>query len=230
LTTTQIPATDHAVGPAPPPPRMPPRSALAVKRAIDVAGSVTGLVLFSPVFAAVAIAIKRESPGPVFFRQLRMGSGDRTFRVFKFRTMVADADERKADYAHLNKHAQNGSNGTMFKIRDDPRVTRVGRVLRRHFLDELPQLINVLRGEMSLVGPRPLILDEDTHVRDWARRRLDFRPGMTGLWQVLGHNEIPFERMVALDYAYVSRWSLRNDLRLLLRTLPVVVHGDPGRY
>jgi lipopolysaccharide/colanic/teichoic acid biosynthesis glycosyltransferase len=202
---------------------------LALKRILDVAGSLAGLVVLAPVFAVIAVTIKVESRGPVFFRQRRMGRDERPFRVFKFRTMVKDADERKSEFAHLNKHAQNGSAAHMFKIHDDPRVTRVGRFLRRHFLDELPQLINVLIGEMSLVGPRPLILEEHKHVRDWARRRLDFRPGMTGLWQVRGHHDIPFEDMVALDYDYVATWSLRNDVRLLLRTLPLVVHGDPGR-
>lgn len=203
--------------------------ALGVKRAIDIGGSLGGLIFFAPVFLLVAVAIKRESPGPVFFRQLRMGRHDRTFRVFKFRTMVADADERKAEIAHLNKHVRDSADSRMFKVQNDPRVTSVGRILRRHFVDELPQLMNVLRGEMSLVGPRPLILDEDRHVVDSARRRLEFRPGMTGLWQVRGHNEIPFEQMIAFDYEYISTWSLRNDCRLLFRTLPLVWRGDKGR-
>ena len=118
----------------------------------------------------------------------------------------------------------------MFKIAHDPRVTRVGRVLRRYSLDELPQLINVLKGEMSLVGPRPLILDEDRYVDEWARKRLDLKPGVTGLWQVLGRNEIPFGEMVALDYLYVTNWSLRNDLRLLLQTVPIIVKPRRNPY
>ena len=138
--------------------------------------------------------IKKDSPGPVFFRQERMGVDDQTFRIFKFRTMAMDADERKAEYAHLNRHAQNGGDPRMFKVPDDPRVTRFGRFLRHYSLDELPQLLNVFKGEMSLVGPRPLILDEHDHVDEWARKRLDLRPGMTGLWQVSGRARSRSER------------------------------------
>jgi lipopolysaccharide/colanic/teichoic acid biosynthesis glycosyltransferase len=135
--------------------------------------------------------------------------------------MAADADMRKAEVAHLNKHL--GADDRMFKAPDDPRVTRVGAFLRRYSLDELPQLVNVLRGEMSLVGPRPLILDEDRHVDGWARKRLDLKPGITGLWQVLGRDDIPFEEMVGLDYRYVTNWSLANDLKLVMQTIPVLV-------
>jgi lipopolysaccharide/colanic/teichoic acid biosynthesis glycosyltransferase len=135
--------------------------------------------------------------------------------------MAADADARKRETMHLNMHSS--GDARMFKIPEDPRTTRVGRFLRRHSLDELPQLINVLRGEMSLVGPRPLILDEDQHVRDWARKRLDLRPGITGLWQVLGRSDIPFDEMTQLDYRYVMTWSLWTDLRLIFHTLPAVL-------
>jgi lipopolysaccharide/colanic/teichoic acid biosynthesis glycosyltransferase len=167
----------------------------------------------------------------VFFRQVRMGQRNRTFRIVKFRTMSADAEQRKAEVAHLNRHARNGGDPRMFKIPDDPRVTRVGRFLRRYSLDELPQLINVLKGEMSLVGPRPLILAEDQHVVDWARSRLDLKPGITGLWQALGNSAIPFEEMVRLDYLYVTSWSLGKDCRLLLRTIPAVVrNGATGSH
>src|SRR5262249_45705125 len=152
------------------------------------------LLCLAPVFALVALAVKLDSRGPVFFRQVRMGFGSQTFRIWKFRTMAADADERKAEGLHLNKHL--GGDVRMFKIPDYPRVTRLGRFLRRTSIDELPQLLNVLAGQMSLVGPRPLILDEDQHVHDWARKRLDLKPGMTGLWQVLGRSDIPFEEMV----------------------------------
>ncbi len=207
------------------PPRL-SRSSAFLKRSLDVAGAVVGLVLLAPLFAAVAVAVKLDSSGPVFFRQVRMGRGDRTFRIVKFRTMVADADDRKAEVAHLNAHARNGGDPRMFKIDGDPRITRVGRVLRRLSIDELPQLWNVLRGEMSLVGPRPLILAEHAHVSDWGGRRLDLRPGMTGLWQVLGRSGISFEEMVKLDYIYVTSWSLWNDCRLLLQTIPAVVEGD----
>ncbi len=138
--------------------------------------------------------------------------------------MTADADAQKAEVAHLNKHLD--GDDRMFKIPDDPRVTRVGRFLRRYSLDELPQLVNVLRGEMSLVGPRPLILDEHRHVDGWARKRLDLKPGITGLWQVLGRDDIPFEEMVGLDYRYVTTWSLANDLKLMLQTVPVMRRSE----
>jgi lipopolysaccharide/colanic/teichoic acid biosynthesis glycosyltransferase len=162
------------------------------------------------------------------FRQIRAaGDNGAVFRIWKFRTMAADADERKHEVAHLNKHLAPGEDPRMFKIDDDPRVTRVGAFLRRWSLDELPQLLNVARGEMSLVGPRPLILDEHRHVVDWGQRRLDLKPGLTGLWQVLGRDAISFDEMVRLDYRYVTNWSLGEDLRLILRTLPVIArsHG-----
>jgi lipopolysaccharide/colanic/teichoic acid biosynthesis glycosyltransferase len=157
------------------------------------------------------------------FRQVRVGRDQKRFRIWKFRTMVADADARKAEVAHLNKHLKEGGDPRMFKISNDPRVTRVGRLLRRFSLDELPQLVNVLLGEMSLVGPRPLIVDEHVHVDGWKQRRLSLKPGITGLWQVLGRDDIPFEDMVKMDYLYVTNWSLRNDLRLILRTPAVMV-------
>jgi exopolysaccharide biosynthesis polyprenyl glycosylphosphotransferase len=194
-----------------------------LKRSFDVVGATFALVMFSPILIGAAIWIKLDSRGPVFFRQIRMGSGEKTFRVYKLRTMVADAEDRKADFAHLNMH--NGRDGRMFKVPDDPRITRAGTLLRRWRVDELPQLFNVVRGEMSLVGPRPLILDEDQHVERWARRRLDLKPGMTGLWQVLGASDIPFEEMTKLDYLYVTNWSLREDLRLVLLTLPALVRA-----
>jgi lipopolysaccharide/colanic/teichoic acid biosynthesis glycosyltransferase len=150
-----------------------------------------------------------------------MGSGDRPFRIYKFRTMVERAELQKSALNHLNKHI-NGD-ARMFKVPADPRVTRVGRFLRRFSLDELPQLVNVLKGEMSLVGPRPLVLDEDEFVSAWARRRLSLRPGMTGMWQVLGRTDIPFEEMVKLDYLYVTNWTLAGDLKILARTFPAVV-------
>jgi lipopolysaccharide/colanic/teichoic acid biosynthesis glycosyltransferase len=197
-------------------------SARLGKRVGDVTFSLLGLVTLAPLFAFIAVAIKLDSPGPVFFRQVRRGLGGSEFRIYKFRTMVRDAEERKASLQPLNRH--NGANGdrTMFKIPDDPRMTRVGRLLRRSSLDELPQLLNVLLGQMSLVGPRPLILDEDQHVVDWERRRLSLKPGITGLWQVLGRDDIPFGEMVKLDYLYVTTWSLMNDLKLVLRTLPLL--------
>src|SRR5262249_2814572 len=148
-------------------------SSLLLKRMMDVLLALFGLVFLAPLVAVIAVLIKLDSRGPVIFRQVRMGKGNRKFPMLKFRTMVVDADERKSEVAHMNRHSRNGGDPRMFKIPNDPRVTRVGRVLRRYSLDELPQLWNVLRGDMSVVGPRPLILSEDSHVDDWARRRLD---------------------------------------------------------
>jgi exopolysaccharide biosynthesis polyprenyl glycosylphosphotransferase len=198
------------------------RSSRGLKRATDLAVAIPALAVLSPVFALLALIIKIDSPGPVFFRQARIGAAGREFRIFKFRSMHADADERKHEFAHLNRHLGSDGDPRMFKIVDDPRVTRVGRVLRRFSLDELPQLLNVLVGEMSLVGPRPLILDEDRHVERWARQRLNLKPGVTGPWQVLGRSDIPFAEMVRLDYLYVTRWSLMNDLKLMALTFPVL--------
>ncbi|MFN2628908.1 MAG: sugar transferase [Gaiellaceae bacterium] len=194
------------------------RSSLLLKNTMDFALSLSALVLLAPLLCVIAVAIKLDSRGPVFFRQVRVGRGDRQFRIWKFRTMVAGADELKREVAHLNKHLRNGGDPRMFKIPNDPRGTRVGRWLRRYSLDELPQLGNVLVGHMSLVGPRPLIVDEHVHVSGWAERRVSLKPGITGIWQVLGRDEIPFEEMVKLDYLYVTNWSLANDLRLILRT------------
>jgi len=210
------------------PPRLSHSSRL-LKRCLDVFVSAVGLVLLAPVFAVVAVAVKLDSPGPVFFRQVRMGKRGKRFRIWKFRTMATDAEERKSSLAHLNKHARKGGDPRMFKIQNDPRITRVGAFLRRYSLDELPQLINVLRGEMSLVGPRPLILDEDQHVHEWGRERLNLKPGITGPWQVLGRSNIPFEEMVRLDYLYVTGWSLFRDAGLIVRTVPAVARARKVR-
>jgi exopolysaccharide biosynthesis polyprenyl glycosylphosphotransferase len=205
-----------------PTPRLSASSRL-LKRLFDLTGAIVGLILLSPLLAITALAIKLDTRGPVFFRQVRMGAEERAFRVFKFRTMVADAEKLKADIAHLNMHENDDAR--MFKVPNDPRVTRVGSFLRRTRMDELPQLFNVIRGEMSLVGPRPLILDEDQYVVRWARRRLKLKPGMTGLWQVLGASDIPFDEMTKLDYLYVTNWSLREDLRLIMLTLPALARA-----
>jgi exopolysaccharide biosynthesis polyprenyl glycosylphosphotransferase len=197
------------------------RSSRLLKRMVDLVFTTALIALLAPFMALIALLIKIDSRGPAFFRQIRVGSGSLRFEIFKFRTMYRDADERKADFSPLNKHAQNGD-PRMFKIPNDPRITRVGRWLRRYSLDELPQLFNVLKGEMSLVGPRPLIVDEDDCVGDWARRRLDLKPGMTGLWQVTGRSEMLFDEMVKLDYVYVTGWSLGGDLKLMARTLPSI--------
>jgi len=203
-----------------------------VKRTFDLVFSSLGLLALAPFIGVTALLIKLDSHGPVFFRQVRMGAGERPFRMWKFRTMVADAEAQKANVAHLNKHARAGGDPRMFKIAADPRITRIGAFLRRYSLDELPQLINVVTGEMSLIGPRPLILEEDEHIGAWGRKRLLLlKPGMTGLWQVLGRSAIPFEEMVKLDYLYVTTWSLSGDLKLLLQTVPAIARGErEGAY
>ncbi len=194
---------------------------------LDLVVAVIMLAVLSPLFAFIALRIKLEAPGPVFFRQERIGNRGRRFRIYKFRSMYVDADAQKGEVGHLNKHDESGP--TMFKIPEDPRITPFGRTLRKWSLDELPQLINVVRGEMSLVGPRPLIIEEDRHIVGHGRRRLDLTPGLTGLWQVMGRSDIPFAEMVTLDYLYVTNWSLWGDLKLLARTLPAVLRGR-GAY
>ncbi|MGV1050256.1 MAG: sugar transferase [Solirubrobacterales bacterium] len=202
------------------------RASRVAKRGLDVAISSLLLVLLSPLLLAVAIAIKLDSRGPVFFHQVRAGRGETEFQLFKFRSMYADAEQRKQEFEDANE----ANDGVMFKIKRDPRITRVGGLLRRTSLDELPQLINVLRGEMSLVGPRPLILKEARHAaQTWHARRLDLRPGITGLWQISGRSDLPFQEMVRFDYQYVSGWSLARDVEILLATIPVVLSGR-GAY
>jgi exopolysaccharide biosynthesis polyprenyl glycosylphosphotransferase len=188
-----------------------------IKRAFDLAGSLVLLTVLSPLMLVFALAVRVTSPGPVLFRQTRVGRDGRHFEVFKFRSMVADAEARKAELRELNQ-----ADG-LFKIEDDPRITRVGRLLRRTALDELPQLFNVVRGEMSLVGPRPLVVDEDDRIEGFYRRRLHLTPGMTGPWQVLGSARIPLREMMSIDYLYVANWSLWGDIKILLRTVPVVM-------
>jgi exopolysaccharide biosynthesis polyprenyl glycosylphosphotransferase len=194
------------------------RSSARFKRAFDVLGASLGLLAVAPVMIAFAVAIKLDSRGPVFFRQLRVGRHGKRFQMLKFRTMVDGADALKDSLRHRNE-AQEG----LFKIAEDPRVTRVGRLLRRTALDELPQLINIVRGEMSLVGPRPLVIEEDQRIEGWHRRRLELMPGMTGPWQILGPARVPLREMVAIDYIYVANWSLWTDIKILLRTIPHVL-------
>ena len=188
------------------------RSSRIVKRTFDLVGAGLTLLLFAPVMAVIAAAIRIESRGPVFFRQTRVGRDGRRFEIFKFRSMVLGADQLKDELVHLNE-----AEG-LFKIAEDPRITRVGRLIRRTSLDELPQLFNVMRGEMSLVGPRPLVVDEDVQVQGLDRSRLHLTPGMTGPWQVLGCR-VPMQEMVGIDYLYVANWSLWQDLKILLRTV-----------
>ncbi len=192
----------------------------AAKRALDIVGSGLALLVLAPLLVVIAAAIKLESRGPVFFGQPRAGRHRRTIHVLKFRSMYRDADQRKLEYAKDNDI----DDGVMFKIKDDPRVTRVGALLRVLSLDELPQLFNVFRGGMSLVGPRPLIFEETAALEHaWHERRLDLRPGMTGLWQISGRSNIPFHEMIRFDYQYVAGWSLARDMEILLATLPAVL-------
>jgi exopolysaccharide biosynthesis polyprenyl glycosylphosphotransferase len=192
-----------------------------IKRAADVALSTVALTVLAPLLAVIAAVVKLDSPGPVLFRQVRMGQNGRRFRMLKFRTMGTDAEARQAELEHLNE-----ASGAAFKMRHDPRVTRVGRWLRRTSLDELPQLINVLRGEMSLVGPRPLPLrDVERLSQDWQRRRFSVRPGLTCLWQAGGRHRIAFDDWMRLDLQYIDNWSLGLDLKILLRTVPALLSG-----
>jgi lipopolysaccharide/colanic/teichoic acid biosynthesis glycosyltransferase len=194
------------------------RSAMRVKRALDVLAATLGLLALAPLIAMVAAAIKLEGGGAVFYRQLRVGHRGTRFEMLKFRTMVPGADAMKEA---LRTH--NEARGGLFKIADDPRVTRVGRWLRRSALDELPQLLNILKGEMSLVGPRPLVIEEDERIAGRDRCRLELKPGMTGPWQILGPTRASLGQMVAIDYRYVEHWSLWKDLKILLRTVPHVL-------
>jgi exopolysaccharide biosynthesis polyprenyl glycosylphosphotransferase len=194
------------------------RSSEMLKRAMDVAVAGAGLIALGPLFLILTVAVKLDSPGPVFFRQPRIGRGGDGFWMLKFRSMVEDAESLKAELRALNE-----AEGGLFKIDGDPRITRVGKLLRQTSLDELPQLINVLRGDMSLVGPRPLVPDEDALISGWQRRRLAVKPGMTGLWQIFGSARIPMHEMVKIDYIYGANWSLWLDLRILLRTVPYVL-------
>jgi exopolysaccharide biosynthesis polyprenyl glycosylphosphotransferase len=194
---------------------------VAAKRAADVALAGAALVLLAPLFALAALAVRLSSPGPVIYGQERYGLNRRRFRMLKFRTMVADADRLQAALEGLNE-----AHGPVFKIRNDPRITAVGRWLRRTSIDELPQLVNVLRGDMSLVGPRPLPLrDVGRFTRSADLRRFSVRPGITGLWQVSGRSSLSFDDWIALDLHYIDRWSLALDIRILLRTIPAVVRG-----
>lgn len=190
-----------------------PRSSRRLKRVVDLVASAIGLVVISPILAAVALAIRIDSKGPIFFRQIRVGRDGRPFTIIKFRSMVADADRRKAALRSLG-----GAEGSgLFKLSQDPRITRVGSFLRKSSLDELPQLFNVFCGDMSLVGPRPLVVDEDAQIVGLKRGRLHLTPGMTGPWQLL-RTRVPLEEMVEIDYLYVANWSLWQDLKILVRT------------
>jgi exopolysaccharide biosynthesis polyprenyl glycosylphosphotransferase len=197
---------------------------IALKRFIDIAISSVLLLVFSPLLFLVGILIKLDSPGPVFFRQTRLGRGERPFTCYKFRSMRQDAEEVKPELSGLNE-----AEGPIFKIKEDPRVTRVGKVLRRISFDEMPQLINVFRGDMSLVGPRPPLPSEVEEYEDWHHDRLKIPTGLTGLWQVMGRSDLTFDEMVMLDLYYAENWSLWLDFKIMLRTVPTVLFGS-GAY
>jgi lipopolysaccharide/colanic/teichoic acid biosynthesis glycosyltransferase len=194
------------------------------KRVFDIVAAAVGLLLFLPMVPFLIMLVKLESDGPFVFRQLRVGRGGRNFRCYKIRSMVRNAEQLRASLGHLNE-----ADGAAFKIREDPRVTRVGRFVRRSSLDEFPQLLNVLRGEMSIVGPRPQVPDEVARYRPEHRARLQVKPGLTCLWQVSGRNDVDFEEWMRLDREYVRVRGLRTDLAILLRTLPAVI-ARKGAY
>ncbi|MFZ0041548.1 MAG: sugar transferase, partial [Solirubrobacteraceae bacterium] len=190
----------------------------AAKRTFDLVLALLGLVFLSPLLLAIALAVKLSSRGPVLYRSVRPGIGGRPFHCFKYRTMREGSDSTQDDLEPFNE-----SSGALFKIRDDPRLTRVGRFLRRFSLDELPQLVNVVRGEMSLVGPRPLPMRDFDRLEDWHKKRYLVLPGITGLWQVSGRSELDFDDLVRLDFLYLERWSMFLDLSILLKTIPAVL-------
>jgi len=198
---------------------------LAVKRALDIVVSSVAIIILSPVMLLAAILVKLTSPGPVFFVQKRLGLNKRMFHIYKYRTMVMDAEARLKDLEHLNE-----ANGAVFKIKKDPRITLAGAFLRKTSIDELPQLFNVLKGEMSLVGPRPLQVRDyelfETHCGDWQRKRFSVRPGITCLWQIKGRSSTTFEKWMELDLQYIRTWSLWLDLEILAKTVPAVLRGS----
>jgi len=194
---------------------------LLLKRLIDLVGSLALLVLLVPLLLIIAVLIKARSNGPVFFRQKRVGLNKRQFLMYKFCTMVPNAEQLQKELIHLNEMT-----GAAFKIRNDPRVTPIGKFLRKTSLDELPQLFNVLTGDMSLVGPRAMsVHDYQSFSEDWQRRRFSVRPGITCLWQVHGRNSIPFDQWMELDMQYIDKWSLWLDFKILARTIPAVIRG-----
>ncbi|HET7769308.1 MAG TPA: sugar transferase, partial [Chloroflexota bacterium] len=190
---------------------------LALKRAMDVVLAGIALIAAAPILAIVALAVRIESPGPIFYPQLRVGKNG-PFKIHKVRSMYQDADERKAELEQGNE-----AGGVIFKMKNDPRRTRVGRIIRKLSLDELPQVWNVFKGDMSIVGPRPPLPQEVEQYDEWHKRRLEVTPGLTGLWQVSGRSDLPFDEMVMLDLYYIENWSLGLDLKIILQTIPAVV-------
>ena len=209
------------------------RAVIAAKRGIDVSVSLFVLVFGLPFHLLLALLIKLTSSGPVLFAQDRVGEDGRTFRMYKFRTMMNDNNDEvhrnfAKDFINGKRNGGNGSNGNVFKIVDDPRVTSMGKFLRKTSLDELPQFINVFKGEMSLVGPRPPLKYELDHYKEWHKQRLAVKPGLTGLWQVSGRSTVPFDEMVELDIFYIENWSLALDAKIILRTVPVMLRCFGG--
>jgi exopolysaccharide biosynthesis polyprenyl glycosylphosphotransferase len=194
---------------------------MAIKRLFDIISSAAGLLVLSPLLVTVAILIKLTSRGPIFFKQKRVGLHGKPFNMLKFRSMVVNAEELRAKLEAMNEQT-----GPVFKMKNDPRITRIGRFIRKYSIDELPQLLNVLRGEMSVVGPRPPLPKEVEKYAAWQRRRLSVRPGLTCIWQVSGRNQISFEEWMYLDMQYIDNWTLLTDLGLILKTVPVVITGN----
>ena len=201
------------------------RFSYMLKRLMDIVGATLALVILSPVLAVVALLVKATSPGPILFTQTRVGKYGRNFRFFKFRSMYEDAERRKKELLSQNESAD----GVIFKMKHDPRVTPVGRFIRKYSIDELPQLFNVLFGDMSLVGPRPPLPEEVERYTIEDRKRLDVKPGLTCTWQVSGRSALPFKKQVALDKEYIRSWSLKQDLLILLKTIPAIFSGR-GAY
>jgi exopolysaccharide biosynthesis polyprenyl glycosylphosphotransferase len=197
-----------------------PEMGLVLKRVIDILLAALTLAVLSPVLLATALAVKLDSRGPVFYASERIGKKGRVFKCIKFRTMVRDAEKRRADVMHMNER-----DGVLFKITNDPRITRLGRFLRKYSLDELPQFFNVLRGDMSIVGPRPPLASEVREYKLSHLRRLDVMPGITGLWQVQARQDPSFDNYISLDVTYVDNWSIWLDLQILARTIVVVLEG-----
>lgn len=196
-----------------------------IKRAIDIVGSLVGLILLSPLFLIVAILMKKEEPkGPIFFSQTRVGKNEKKFKMFKFRSMCVDAEERLAELLMHNE-----VEGAMFKMKDDPRITKIGKFIRKTSIDELPQLWNVLKGDMSLVGPRPPLLREVAEYTTYDKQRLLVKPGCTGLWQVSGRNEVGFDEMVELDIRYIKTLSISNDIKIIFKTIIIMIKPN-GAY
>ncbi|MGF2109708.1 hypothetical protein IGI73_001066 [Enterococcus sp. DIV0755f] len=193
-----------------------------VKRLLDILGSFFGLILLAPLFLVVAYKIKKEDPsGPVFFSQYRVGKDEKIFKMYKFRSMCTDAEEKLKDLLEHNE-----VDGPMFKIKEDPRVTKIGKFIRKTSIDELPQLWNVLKGEMTLVGPRPPLIREVYMYTEYDKQRLMVKPGCTGVWQVSGRNDLHFDEMVELDLKYIEFMSLKNDLKIIIKTICIIINPN----